>query len=302
MTFKKIVSAAMALCIMAVLGIALCGCDDLGEYDDVREYYDSFDDIIMINGTSREEYSVEDYFYNEDSREDFLEGDDGAYDGVEHSDYVYVAIPFKSDIEMDTFALYIHSQEDVAVYINVFVVDVDDIPSKWKKPSDHAVNPDGTDEQPEGDSGNQTEGGTGDQTGGRTGDQPEGGTGDQTGGGTGDQTGGGTGDQTQDEEKTYDDPDPDTRIGEITVFLKKDEWDSFVLDRFDVNGALQNSIQIKNGQCVLLQIRNNSGIRDYDEEKQIFVDPQTGLELQKAELTMTNLLIRALEIENVVEA
>ena len=268
----------MALCIMAVLGIALCGCDDLGEYDDVREYYDSFDDIIMINGTSREEYSVEDYFYNEDSREDFLEGDDGAYDGVEHSDYVYVAIPFKSDIEMDTFALYIHSQEDVAVYINVFVVDVDDIPSQWKKLSDNEVNPDGTDEQPEGNSGNQTEGGTGDQT------------------------EGGSGDQTQDEEKTYDDPDPETRIGEITVFLKKDEWDSFVLDRFDVNGALQNSIQIKNGQCILLQIRNNSGIRDYDEEKQIFVDPQTGLELQKAELTMTNLLIRALEIENVVEA
>lgn len=278
MTFKKIVSVAMALCIMAVLGIALCGCDDLGEYDDVREYYDSFDDIIMINGTSREEYSVEDYFYNEDSREDFLEGDDGAYDGVEHSDYVYVAIPFKSDIEMDTFALYIHSQEDVAVYINVFVVDVDDIPSQWKKLSDNEVNPDGTDEQPEGNSGNQTEGGTGDQT------------------------EGGSGDQTQDEEKTYDDPDPETRIGEITVFLKKDEWDSFVLDRFDVNGALQNSIQIKNGQCILLQIRNNSGIRDYDEEKQIFVDPQTGLELQKAELTMTNLLIRALEIENVVEA
>ena len=218
MTFKKIVSAAMAFCIMAVLGIALCGCDDLGEYDDVREYYDSFDDIIMINEASREEYSVEDYFYNEDSREDFLEGDDGAYDGVEHSDYVYVAIPFKSDIEMDTFALYIHSQEDVAVYINVFVVDVDDIPSQWKKLSDNEVNPDGTDEQPEGDTGAQINEEAG----------------DQTGGGTGDQTEGGSGDQTQDEEKTYDDPDPDTRIGEITVFLKKDEWDSFVLDRFDV--------------------------------------------------------------------
>ena len=32
----------------------------------------------------------------------------------------------------------------------------------------------------------------------------------------------------------------------------------------------------------------------FDDEKQIFVDQKTGLELQKAEITMTNLLIRAL--------
>jgi hypothetical protein len=40
-------------------------------------------------------------------------------------------------------------------------------------------------------------------------------------------------------------------------------------------------------------------VRVFDEEKRTFVDPQTGLELQKAEITMTNLLIRALDIKNV---
>ena len=271
MTFKKIVSAAIALCITAILGIALCGCEDLGEYDDTQEYYNSFGDIILIDETSREGYSVADYFYNKESREDFLEGDDGAYKGVEHSDYVYVAIPFRSDIEMDTFALYIHSREDVAVYINVFVIDEVKIPSDWKKLSDNEVNSAGT--------GNEV--------------NPA---------GTGEATDGESGDDTQQQNKVYDDPDPETRIGEITVFLKKENWDSFALDRFDVNGASQNSIEIKNGQCILLQIRNNSGVRIFDKEKQCYVDPQTGLELQKAEVTMTNLLIRALDIKNGNEA
>ena len=56
------------------------------------------------------------------------------------------------------------------------------------------------------------------------------------------------------------------------------------------------SIEIQKGQYILLQIRNNSGVRIFDEEKQAFVDPQTGLELSRVQLTMTNLLIRALNV------
>ena len=242
MTFKKIVSATIALCITAILGIALCGCEDLGEYDDTQEYYNSFGDIILIDETSREGYSVADYFYNKESREDFLEGDDGAYKGVEHSDYVYVAIPLESSIDMDTLALYIQSQEDVTVYINVYVTNT--IPSKWKPVTGNVKN------------------------------------------------------INEKADTLYDDPDPQTRIGECTVHLEKGKWGSFLLDRFNLNGTAQKSIQIKEDQYVLLQIRNNSGVRVYNAEKQAYVDPQTGLELQKAEITMTNLLIRALDIKN----
>ena len=96
----------------------------------------------------------------------------------------------------------------------------------------------------------------------------------------------------------YDDPDPETRIGEVTVRLKGEKWSSFLLDDFRVKGLIQKSIEINAGQYILLQIRNNSGVRVLDEEKQIFVDPQTGLDLQKAEITMTNLLIRALNLKN----
>ena len=88
--------------IAAVLLIAVSGCEDLGAYEDTTEYYNSFGDIVLINATSKSknEYSVEDYFYNEDAREDFLEGDDGAYNGVEYGDYVYMAIPLESDIDL----------------------------------------------------------------------------------------------------------------------------------------------------------------------------------------------------------
>lgn len=270
MTSNKVIKSLFVLCIMAILWVALCGCDDLGAYADTQAYYDAFGDIVLIEGTSRnvEEYSVEDYFYNEDSRDDFLAGEDGAYNGVEHSDYVYMAIPFESTLDMDSIALYIQSQEDVTVYINFYVTDL--IPSEWRSIADNNVADDGTDDTED------TENGTPDTGAGET---PDGESGKET------------------EEKTYDDPDYNSRVGEIAVNLKKDEWNSFVLDIFTVDGQRQNSIQVKDGQYLLIQIRNNSGVRIFDAEQQIFIDPQTGLELPVAKITMTNLLIRALDIQ-----
>ena len=255
MRFKQIVSTFIALCLMATLAVAMSGCEDLGAYEDTEEYYNAFGDVVLISGSSKEkeEYSVEKYFYNEESREGFLRGEDGAYKGVAYSDYVYMAIPFESNINMDTLALFIQSKTDVTVYINVFVTDK--IPTSWKAIEDNVINSEEIGKTSDEESGEQTE-------------------------------------------KVYDDPDPVTRVGEITVHLKSENWNSFLLDTFRVNGTTQKSIEIKDGQYILLQIRNNSGWRLFDEEKQVFVDPQTGLELQKAEITMTNLLIRALDIKN----
>ena len=255
MTFKKILSICIVFCLMAASSVAMSGCDDLGAYENTEEYYGAFGDIVMIGAASGvEEYSVEEYFYNENSREDFLTGDEGAYEGVPYGDYVYVAIPFERNIDVDSLALYIRSQHDATVYINVFVTDK--IPSKWRP----------------------LEGGSVSNI-------------DQAGG-----TDQGSGNSPGDTEEEYDDPAPETRIGELVVQLKEEKWGSFVLDAFMVNGLTQKSIQIEEGQIVLLQIRNNSGIRIFDPEKQAFVDPQTGRELSSADITMTNLLIRALKI------
>jgi hypothetical protein len=70
MTSKKGIKALVAICITAILVIAVVGCDDLGAYSNTEEYYSAFGDIVLIGGTSRDEnrYSVEDYFYNIDSR------------------------------------------------------------------------------------------------------------------------------------------------------------------------------------------------------------------------------------------
>ena len=268
MTFKKIVSTCLAFCLTATLGVAVSGCDDLGAFEDTTEYYSSFGDIVLMSGASREEtdsedYSVEKYFYNKESKENFLMGEDGAYKGITPDEYVYMAIPLESGIRMDSLALYLQSQQNTAVYISVFVTD--DIPSNWKTIADVATDGEETEAPSEDPSGDPSRDGT------------------------------------EAEKIVYDDPDPSTRIGDITVHLEEKKWGSFVLDSFDVNGTAQSSIDIQEGQYVLLQFRNNSGVRVFDEAKQAYVDPQTGLELQPAEITMTNLLVRALNITHETE-
>lgn len=262
MRFKSISKAFVALCMAAIILIAACGCEDLGAYENTEEYYSSFGDIVLIDGTTKNktEYSVETYFYNKESREDFLKGEDGAYKGVEYAEYVYVAIPFESSIDMDTLALFIQSKADVTVYISVFISDK--IPTNWKAVADNVINQDGSNIV----------------------------------------LAEGAENESQNTEKVYDDPDSETRIGEVSVHLKNGKWNSFVLDVFKIGGKTQNSIQINDGQYILLQIRNNSGVRVFNEEKQAYVDAITGIELPSAEITMTNLLIRALDVKNGDEA
>ena len=262
MRFKSIFKAFVAICIAAILAIAACGCEDLGAYENTEEYYSSFGDIVLIDGTTKNktEYSVETYFYNKESREDFLRGEDGAYKGVEYAEYVYMAIPFESSIDMDTLALFIQSKADVTVYISVFISDK--IPTNWKAVADNQMNQDGSEIV----------------------------------------LAEGAENESQNTEKVYDDPDPQTSIGEVAVHLKNGKWNSFVLDVFKINEVSQKSVQINDGQYILLQIRNNSGVRVFNEEKQAYVDQLTGIELPSAEITMTNLLIRALEVNTGDEA
>ena len=262
MRFKSIFKAFVAICIAAILAIAACGCEDLGAYENTEEYYSSFGDIVLIDGTTKNktEYSVETYFYNKESREDFLRGEDGAYKGVEYAEYVYMAIPFESSIDMDTLALFIQSKADVTVYISVFISDK--IPTNWKAVADNQMNQDGSEIV----------------------------------------LAEGAENESQNTEKVYDDPDPQTSIGEVAVHLKNGKWNSFVLDVFKINEVSQKSVQINDGQYILLQIRNNSGVRVFNEEKQAYVDGLTGIELPSAEITMTNLLIRALEVNTGDEA
>ena len=266
MTFKRKLTAFLAACITAILWIALCGCEDLGAYESTEDYYASFGEVVFLGGAAKDgkSYSVKDYFYNEKSREDFLTDENGVYSGVEHSDYVYVAIPLNKDIKMDSLAMYLQAKEDVTLYVNVYITDT--IPKNWKKTEE--IDAGGEESAKESDEAFEyisdvslaasEEGGTEDVP-------------------------------------TYDDPALETRVAEIAVYLKGGVWDSFTVNSFKVNNSQQSSIQLTAGQYILLQIRNNSGVRDYNAASGTYVDPQTGLVLDKAEITMTNMLIRALD-------
>lgn len=245
----------IVLCILAIPAIALCGCDDLGEYVDVDEYYASFGEVVLIDGITEKSspHLIEDDFYNKESRENFLVDDNGEYHGADHGNYVYMAIPLNKDLNVDSIALFLQSMEDedVTLYINVYVTS--SIPENWKSLADNVIDQEGTGNSGEGDS-----------------------------------------------EVKYDDPSPDSRVGEITIHLKAGKWSSFVLDRFIIggvtNGVSENSIQIYDDQIILLQFRNNSGVREMVDE--VLIDTQSGQELQTAQITMTNLLIRALDVED----
>lgn len=289
MKFKRKVAACVAICITAILVIAVGGCDDLGAYSNTAEYYDSFGDVIFLGGAAEKgkAYSVEEYFYNSESRENFLENEDGIYEGVEHSDYVYVAIPFNKDIKMDSLAMYMQAKNDVTVYINVYITD--EIPENWKELEENSTDSEeSTDISGDNSEENFTEISTG--------------TSGDTSAESSEEISSELSSDTTGEQETYDDPDPKSRIGEITLQLSSGAWRSFTLDYFKINDKIEKSIYVENGQYILLQIRNNSGVRVFDEDKQLYVDEETGLVPDKAEITMTNLLVRALETENKTEA
>ena len=181
-------------------------------------------------------------------------------------------IPFNKDIEMDSLAMYMQAKTDVTVYINVYVINKDQIPENWKKIEESDI-PDAQSESMSEETFEDISEETAEES---------------------------TENDTNGQE--YDDPDIESRIGEVTVYLGAGKWNSFTLDSFKINDNVEKSIYVEDGQYILLQIRNNSGVRVFDEDKKLYVDKQTGLVLEKAEITMTNLLVRALSLENNTEA
>lgn len=301
MRSKSIINAFVVLCITAILAIAVCGCEDLGAYDDTAEYYDCFGNIIFVDGVTGDysDYSVEDCFYNKESKENFLAGENGEYMGVPHDYYEYVAIPVESTIDMDTLALYIQADDKATVYISIYVADEipdeDDTSTDTETTDAQSESPDVSNTAAEGQSAPSEEG---------KGSEPDmGGDPDNTIIETERTESASEEAETESEapEQTEEEVKPSyskVKIGEIVIQLDGGKWDSFVLDEFDVNGKAQKSIQINEGQYILMHIRNNSGLRNPDAADQASVEPQVENELQSVKITMTNLLVRTLEIAN----
>jgi hypothetical protein len=301
MRSKSIINAFVVLCITAILAIAVCGCEDLGSYDDTSEYYDCFGNIIFVDGVTGDysDYSVEDCFYNKESKENFLAGENGEYMGVPHDYYEYVAIPVERTIDMDTLALYIQADDKATVYISIYVANEipneDDTSTDTETTGAQSESSDVSDTAAEGQSAPLEEGKCSESDMGSDPDNTIIETERTESVSEEAETESETPEQTEEEVKTSY---AKVKIGEIVIQLNGGKWDSFVLDEFDVNGQAQKSIQINEGQYILMHIRNNSGLRNPDAEDQASVEPQTENELQSVKITMTNLLVRTLDIAN----
>lgn len=256
MTFKRKVIACVAFCIMAIFMIAICGCDDLGAYESTEEYYASFGEITLLGGDAG---SGKKY-----SVKDYFYNKESREDFLTGNDGKYNGITHSDYVYMaiplndnlNMDSLAMYLQSKNDITLYINVYVTNKIPTNWKKIE-------------EADASNLSA---------EAFEYKLNSTTPYAGEGEG-----------------YDDPDYRTRIGEATIYLKGGKWNSFTLDSFKINDTYEKSIQLEKNQYILLQIRNNSGVRDLDKETGLLVDPQTGLVLEKAEITMTNLLIRAID-------
>ena len=123
---KKLVSISVA----AILAAALVGCFDLGDFSDEADYYAAFGDVRLVyqnpntkeKDVEKEDYSIQDYFYNKNTGEDFAYGDPKDEDPDEGKDipqlsYVYMAIPVQRDMRVDSVALYFNALQTCSLEV-----------------------------------------------------------------------------------------------------------------------------------------------------------------------------------------
>lgn len=120
--FKKIILAFSILLIFT-----LVGCADLGDFENIQDYYNSFGEITLsVTNDNEPTFSVED-FYNEESQEDFTTI-------VEMNEYVYFSVEVSKTMEVDTFSMFFLGQTNETLSMSIFVVD--DIPTNFREYDD----------------------------------------------------------------------------------------------------------------------------------------------------------------------
>ena len=117
----KVFNNHLKLLFAFILILCLCGCYNLGDFEDEQDYFDTFKEVKLISlEKTIEVYSTEDYFYTEEGINDY-ECD------IPAKKYIYAAIKVEKDILLDDLSLSFYSESTGNLFISVFVVDV--IPS-----------------------------------------------------------------------------------------------------------------------------------------------------------------------------
>lgn len=103
------------------------GCADLGDFEDIEDYYNSFGEITLsVSNDNNSTFDVED-FYNEESQEDFTTI-------VEMKEYVYFSVKVRKTMEMDTFSMFFLAESNAKLDMSIFVVD--NIPANFREYDD----------------------------------------------------------------------------------------------------------------------------------------------------------------------
>ena len=119
---KKIVLAFSIL-----LTFTFVGCADLGDFENIQDYYNSFGEITLsVTNDDESTFSVED-FYNEESQEDYTTI-------VEMNEYVYFSVKVSKAMEVDTFSMFFLGQTNETLSMSIFVVD--SIPTNFREYDD----------------------------------------------------------------------------------------------------------------------------------------------------------------------
>ena len=103
------------------------GCADLGDFEDLQDYYNSFGEITLsVSNDDDSTFSVED-FYNEKSQEDYTTT-------VEMKEYVYFSVKVLKSMEMDTFSMFFLSETNEKLNMSIYIVD--SIPENFREYDD----------------------------------------------------------------------------------------------------------------------------------------------------------------------
>lgn len=107
------------------------GCFDLGNFNDIEEYYNTFGDVRLISQTGADnakDYSFKDYFYNEQSVNDFS----GRI--VDQDEYIYLILPVTNSFNLSEFSIFLKPETSGVVYFSLYISDF--IPGNIRKYSD----------------------------------------------------------------------------------------------------------------------------------------------------------------------
>ena len=129
---KKLLSIGIAVLFSAML----VGCFDLGDFSDESVYYSTFGDIGLVyqnpeateKDIERDNYDIEDYFYNKNTVDDFVYGNPEDEESDEGKDipqlsYVYMVIPVEENLTVESVALYFNADKTCSLEVVFYVVD-----------------------------------------------------------------------------------------------------------------------------------------------------------------------------------